>query len=87
MEQVSQRGAWSLLGGERDNGRPNALMDAAIQLPLLLQGHPEALDGCDVHRRRGAGQGRAGGMAQRHAGSDAALGAVPRGDFFIADSR
>lgn len=66
-----------VLGAARDNRRAHALMGTAVQLPLLLQGHPQALDRGDLDRRRCKGQGRAESVARRHAGSNAALGAVP----------
>lgn len=74
-------------GRKRPGGYPHALMGAAVELQVLLQGHSQAFHGGDFHRRRGAGQGRARGLARRNARGHEAPGAVPRGGFFIADSR
>lgn len=84
VEPLPQRGTREVLGGQRLDGRANPLVGAAVQLHVLLQGNPQALDRGDLHRRRCKGQGRAESVAGRHAGSNAALGAVPRGGFLIA---
>ena len=78
VEQVQERGAWLVLGAKRDDGRAHSLMGAAVQLPLLLQGHSQAFDRCHLHCGRGARQGSTESLARRHAGGHEAPGAVPR---------
>lgn len=65
-------------GVERLRTDANPLVGAAVQLPLLLQGHSKAFDRCYLHRGRCSRQGRSKGLARRHARGDEALGAVPR---------